>query len=524
MRFMVNRHTRSGQLAFLLFAVPCVAMFQLGCSEVQDIDQIRQTAEQGDAEAQFNLGNVYYIGEGTPQDYAEAVKWYRKAAEQGFAKAQYNLGVMYGKGAGVEEDDQEAVKWYRKAAEQGYASAQYNLGNMYSRGEGVEEDNQEAVKWYRKAAEQGYASAQVNLGVMFGKGEGVAEDNREAVKWYRKAAEQGNVKAQANLGVMYGKGAGVEEDDQEAVKWFQKAAEQGDADAQNKLGFMYSEGEGVLENDREAVKWYREAAEQGHAPGQLSMGYMYFTGEGVPKDYLKAYNWWNLAADQGNKTAAKVKDQLESIMTAEQLAKAQDLAAELYNPIGETLIPPPTPEQLTTRKEREHKAAMEASLEEEKNSLKRAPSQPKRERTLSEKITMGDKLDPEDNLTIIADPSWDQRESYRRRFGVLLNQFDESCPDLEGKEQVGATLVKAHMQLKEAGLGGEEGLLDFSNAMHRMVTEIGTQARMAEMPLPGCVQLWAMYTTIRYGGFSPEKSRGAVTAMANLGYTAAMEK
>ena len=61
MRFMVNRHTRSGQLAFLLFAVACVAMFQLGCSEVQDIDQIRQTAEQGDAEAQFNLGNVYYI-------------------------------------------------------------------------------------------------------------------------------------------------------------------------------------------------------------------------------------------------------------------------------------------------------------------------------------------------------------------------------------------------------------------------------------------------------------------------------
>ena len=55
-------------------------------------------------------------------DYAEAVKCYRKAAEQGDAAAQYNLGVIYYNGEGVTQDYAEAVKWYRKAAEQGYAS------------------------------------------------------------------------------------------------------------------------------------------------------------------------------------------------------------------------------------------------------------------------------------------------------------------------------------------------------------------------------------------------------------------
>ena len=52
-------------------------------------------AEQGDANTQFNLGNMYYEGKGVKQDYAEAVKWYRKAAEQGKANAQFNLGNMY---------------------------------------------------------------------------------------------------------------------------------------------------------------------------------------------------------------------------------------------------------------------------------------------------------------------------------------------------------------------------------------------------------------------------------------------
>ena len=44
---------------------------------------------------------MYATGQSVPQDDAEAVKWYRLAAEQGTADAQYNLGVRYAKGRGV---------------------------------------------------------------------------------------------------------------------------------------------------------------------------------------------------------------------------------------------------------------------------------------------------------------------------------------------------------------------------------------------------------------------------------------
>jgi|TARA_B100001971_G_C18092570_1_gene484314 TPR repeat protein len=87
------------------------------------------------------------------------VKWYRLSAEQGDVKAQYNLGLMYFIGQGVSQDYKESVKWYRLSAEQGDAEAQFNLGLMYSEGQGVPQDDKEAVKWYRLAAEQGDADA-----------------------------------------------------------------------------------------------------------------------------------------------------------------------------------------------------------------------------------------------------------------------------------------------------------------------------------------------------------------------------
>ena len=99
-------------------------------------------------------------------DYATALREFKPLAEQGDADAQFNLGFMYDKGLGVPQDDQEALKWYRKAAEQGNAFAQFNLGVMYYQGRGVPQDYQEALKWYQKAAEQGNAFAQYNLGFM----------------------------------------------------------------------------------------------------------------------------------------------------------------------------------------------------------------------------------------------------------------------------------------------------------------------------------------------------------------------
>jgi TPR repeat protein len=60
---------------------------------IEGVKIMQELAEQGDAEAQFNLGVMYANGEGVPKDDVEAVKWYRKSAEQGYALAQFNLGV-----------------------------------------------------------------------------------------------------------------------------------------------------------------------------------------------------------------------------------------------------------------------------------------------------------------------------------------------------------------------------------------------------------------------------------------------
>jgi TPR repeat protein len=62
---------------------------------------------------------MYANGNGVPQDYAEAAKWYRKAAEQGAADAQYTLGGMYEWGDGVPKDDVIAYMWFNLAAAQG---------------------------------------------------------------------------------------------------------------------------------------------------------------------------------------------------------------------------------------------------------------------------------------------------------------------------------------------------------------------------------------------------------------------
>ena len=83
------------------------------------------------------------------------MQWYRKAAEQGVAEAQYNLGVMYDNGRGVRQDDAQAVHWYRKAAEQGNVEAQHNLGAMYANGQGVRQDHKIAKEWLGKACDNG---------------------------------------------------------------------------------------------------------------------------------------------------------------------------------------------------------------------------------------------------------------------------------------------------------------------------------------------------------------------------------
>ena len=218
---------------------------------VKAAEWYRKSAEQGDADAQYNLGRMYKIGKGVSLDWNKAVEWFRKSAkqsnrwadhelmtllsggivkwrqasaEQGNADAQNILGNMYEHGRGVTKDYAKAVEWYRKSAEQGYVYAQNNLGRMYYYGRGVSRDYAKAMKWYRKSAEQGDVTAQYNLGEMYYYGRGVSRDYAKAVEWYRKSAEKGSIDAQYTLGCMYHYGIGVSKDYAKAAEWYRKAA------------------------------------------------------------------------------------------------------------------------------------------------------------------------------------------------------------------------------------------------------------------------------------------------------------
>ena len=252
-----------------------------------------------------------------------------KKAEQGNADAQYNLGFMYGTGKGIPQDYKQAVHWYTKSAEQGYADAQNNLGFMYGTGKGVPQDNKQALYWFTKAAEQGNVDAQGNLGGMYCAGKEVSQDYKQAIYWWKKAAEQGNADAQYNLGVMYKNGKGVPQDYKQAVYWYKKAGEQGKASAQHNLGFMYETGKGVPQDYKQAVYWYKKAGEQGYAMAQYNLGGVYFDGKGVTQNYKLAYVWNSLAAAQGDEDAINNRDIIAKSLTPQQLADAQDLAAKI---------------------------------------------------------------------------------------------------------------------------------------------------------------------------------------------------
>ena len=142
-------------------------------------ERFPRAAERGDADAQYYLGSLNYVGHGVaedpedygiPQNYELAVMWFQKAAEKGYTPAQHNLGVMYYFGQGVPQDYTWAASWCRKAADQGHIDAQYTLGIMYYCGQGVPQDYARAAICCRKASDHGHSGAGTILDLLCSRG------------------------------------------------------------------------------------------------------------------------------------------------------------------------------------------------------------------------------------------------------------------------------------------------------------------------------------------------------------------
>jgi len=177
-------------LVALITVLVCLGDLQ-GFAQVSEelLIRFRKLAEQGNAGAQSILGRGYFTSEGVPQDYAEAVKWYRMAAKQGDAVAQAAVALMhYSGGKGVPQDYAKAAKWYRKAAEQGSATAQYSLGWCYAEGEGVPKDDVLAYMWLNLAAASGNEDAKTSRETVSKRmtAEQIAEAQKLSREWMQK--------------------------------------------------------------------------------------------------------------------------------------------------------------------------------------------------------------------------------------------------------------------------------------------------------------------------------------------------
>ena len=114
--------------------LPCPGRYGWEESAAAKIDPIliSSMARSGRASAQLILGEMHLTGNGLPQDYSEALKWFRAAAEQGEAEALRRLGFMYESGMGVERDLAQANFLYDLAAKGGDLLSSYRFGYSYA--------------------------------------------------------------------------------------------------------------------------------------------------------------------------------------------------------------------------------------------------------------------------------------------------------------------------------------------------------------------------------------------------------
>lgn len=130
-------------------------LVELAIGNSEKMLQLRRNAEQGDASAQHQMGYALLEGKEVPRAPNEVAKWLRMAADQGHADAQFCLGEMYRVNV-LPKDLRLATSWLTKAAEQGQAEALYSLGIMYQEGDGVPQDYIAALALWTFAKSKGF--------------------------------------------------------------------------------------------------------------------------------------------------------------------------------------------------------------------------------------------------------------------------------------------------------------------------------------------------------------------------------
>jgi len=111
------------------------------------LQNYKSAADEGHTSAQYNLANMYYVGDGIPSNKRLSFNYYEQAANNGHAKAQYYLGLMYESGVDIKLDPKMAIKYYHMAADNDDSRAQEKLGKLYETG-GICTKNYQLASFY----------------------------------------------------------------------------------------------------------------------------------------------------------------------------------------------------------------------------------------------------------------------------------------------------------------------------------------------------------------------------------------
>lgn len=276
------------------------------------ITYIRRLADQGNAQDQFNLAEIYDDGWNTAKNPKLAIEYYTLSAKQGFVKAQLNLGLKYQIGQDVPQDYSLANHYFKLAADQGDAKAQSLFAENLALNRGVPQDFELAVKYTKLAAEQGYLDAQKNLASFYATGHGVSQDPEFVIQYIQTAADKGDALARYNLAILLAKEGASEEDLKSAFVYLKLAADQGHVAAQDTLALRYYYGIGTSQSRELAIKYAKLAAEKGWTNANYTLAVLYNENKEINKiPSKKVKKHLKLAAKGGNAEALLALKKIE---------------------------------------------------------------------------------------------------------------------------------------------------------------------------------------------------------------------
>lgn len=171
----------------------------------------------------YELRSIMENQEQTREERVDAAVQMKQLAQEGNAQAQYLMGLLYRDGTLVIPDTERAQYWMEQAATQNVPAAQYSLGKLLLSDDPLVHDPDQGIRWLKAAAQNGNNYAAYDLGKEYLSGKHVLKNTEKAAEYLRQAAQGDNPWAQYLLGKLYL----MDQDEHAAYQWFQAAAEQG---------------------------------------------------------------------------------------------------------------------------------------------------------------------------------------------------------------------------------------------------------------------------------------------------------